>query len=91
VSLQRGRAEPPTRERSYPADTKVDKKTSRAYRVRKSGNKTDLTGRPTKLGDAVRERIERELADGIPIAIVAQNVGVARSTLHEWIATGRAS
>jgi transposase len=36
-----------------------------------------------------RERIESELADGIPIAIVAQNLGVGRSTLHEWIANGR--
>ena len=35
------------------------------------------------------ERIESELADGIPIAIVAQNVGIGRSTLHEWLSSGR--
>jgi hypothetical protein len=31
------------------------------------------------------ERIESELSDGIPIVVVAQNLGVGRSTLHEWI------
>jgi hypothetical protein len=45
--------------------------------------------RPSALTPERRERIESELADGIPIAIVAQNVEVGRSTLHEWIANGR--
>jgi hypothetical protein len=39
--------------------------------------------RPSALTEERRGRIESELADGIPIAIVAQNVGVGRSTLHE--------
>jgi hypothetical protein len=36
-----------------------------------------------------RERIVSALEDGIPIAIVAQNVGARRSKLHEWISSGR--
>jgi hypothetical protein len=42
--------------------------------------------RPSALTPERRERIESELADGIPIAIVAQNVGVGRSTLHVALA-----
>jgi hypothetical protein len=45
--------------------------------------------RPSALTPELRERINSELADGIPIAIVAQYVGVGRSTLHEWISNGR--
>jgi hypothetical protein len=48
-----------------------------------------VVARPSVLTPERRERIESELADGIPIAIVAQNVGVGRSTLHEWLSSGR--
>jgi hypothetical protein len=44
--------------------------------------------RPALLDDELRERIESELADGIPI-VVAQNAGVGRSTMFDWLATGR--
>jgi hypothetical protein len=45
--------------------------------------------RPSLLSDTLGEQIESDLAGGIPIAVVAQKTGVGRSTLHEWIATGR--
>jgi hypothetical protein len=45
--------------------------------------------RPTILTGARRERIERELAEGIPVTVVAQNVGVHKSTVHSWLANGR--
>jgi hypothetical protein len=44
--------------------------------------------RPSLLSDERRERIERELADGIPVAVVAQKAHVSRTTLFEWIAKG---
>lgn len=44
--------------------------------------------RPSALTPELRERIELELSDGIPI-VVAQNVGVGRSTLHSWLSSGR--
>jgi len=36
--------------------------------------------RPAALTPKLRERIERELEDGISIVVVAQNDGVGRST-----------
>jgi hypothetical protein len=45
--------------------------------------------RSSALTSELRERIELDLADGIPIAVVAQNVGVGRSTLAGWLAAGR--
>jgi hypothetical protein len=48
-----------------------------------------VVARPSALTPKLRERIESELADGTPIAIVAQREGLGRSTLHEWIANGR--
>jgi hypothetical protein len=45
--------------------------------------------RPSSLTPELRARIERELGDGIPIVVVAENTSVGRSTLHEWLATGR--
>jgi hypothetical protein len=49
----------------------------------------DVVARPSALTPERRERIESELADGFPITIVAQNVGVGRSTLDEGISNGR--
>jgi hypothetical protein len=45
--------------------------------------------RPSALTSELRETIERQLADGIPVAVVAQNASVSRSTLHSWISSGR--
>jgi hypothetical protein len=46
-------------------------------------------GRPTLLTDQVREQVERELAAGVPVLVVAQNAGVATRTLHSWLGDGR--
>jgi hypothetical protein len=44
--------------------------------------------RPSLLRDELREQIGFELAEEMPIALVAQHAGVARSTLFEWIRLG---
>jgi hypothetical protein len=51
----------------------------------------DGVARPTALTPKLRERIELDLEDGISFVVVAQNVGVGRSTLHGWISSGRVS
>jgi hypothetical protein len=45
--------------------------------------------RPSLLTHALRDTVERQLAEGIPVVVVAQDAGVARSTLHSWLADGR--
>jgi IS30 family transposase len=44
--------------------------------------------RPSSLTPELRERIERELADGVPVVVVAQRAHVAGSTLHRWLQRG---
>ncbi len=44
--------------------------------------------RPSVLTPELRERIEVELADGIPVRIAAENAGISKSTLHAWISAG---
>jgi hypothetical protein len=46
-------------------------------------------GRPPKLTPELRVDLERQLADGVPVAVVAQRFGIGRRTLHRWIADGR--
>ena len=45
--------------------------------------------RPSALTPELRERIEAELAQGVPVVVVAQNVGVSKSTVHSWLGSGR--
>jgi IS30 family transposase len=44
--------------------------------------------RPSSLTPELRERIERELADGVPVVVVAQRAHVAESTLHRSLTRG---
>jgi hypothetical protein len=41
------------------------------------------------LTDELRQRLERELAAGVPVAVAAQRARVGRRTLHRWLADGR--
>src|SRR5512133_1691644 len=43
----------------------------------------------TKLTAELRAEVERELAAGHPVAVVAQRHGIGRRTLGRWIAEGR--
>src|SRR5262245_29257255 len=57
------------------------------------GNPRDMSqnvdlARPTVLSDDLRVAVERDLADGVPIAVAAQRAGVARRTLHRWLSLG---
>jgi hypothetical protein len=61
-------------------------KTSREIGAPVSENEPD--GPPTKLSDKVRTDLERELADGVPVAVAAQRADVGRRTLTRWIAEG---
>ena len=45
--------------------------------------------RPSRLTPKLRERIVHELADGVPVNVTAQRVGIAPRTLHSWLADGR--
>ena len=45
--------------------------------------------RPSVLTDELRDTIERELAEGIPVVVVAQNVGIGKSSIHSWLGHGR--
>lgn len=45
--------------------------------------------RPSVLTDELRDTIERESAEGIPVVVVAQNVGIGKSTIHSWLGKGR--
>ena len=44
--------------------------------------------RPSLLSDDLRDRIESEVADGVPVVVAAQNAHVGKSTLHEWLSKG---
>jgi integrase len=46
-------------------------------------------GRPTLLNDALAERIERELEDGVPAVVVAQRVNVSPRTIRSWLKAGK--
>lgn len=46
-------------------------------------------GRPTLLTPELRVDVERELADGVPVVVVAQRFGIGRRTLGRWISEGR--
>jgi transposase-like protein len=46
--------------------------------------------RPSKLTPKVRGRIEQAVSAGASYSAAAQYVGVAESTLHSWLARGRA-
>src|SRR4029453_8290916 len=46
-------------------------------------------GRPTLLTPELRVDVERELADGGPVVVVAQRLGIGRRTLGRWISEGR--
>ena len=43
----------------------------------------------TKLTAELLAEVERELAEGVSVAFIAQRQGIARRTLHRWIADGR--
>jgi hypothetical protein len=43
----------------------------------------------TKLTAELRAEVERELAAGHPVAVVAQRHGIGRRTLGRWLAEGR--
>jgi hypothetical protein len=43
----------------------------------------------TKLTAELRAEVERELATGHPVAVVAQRHGIGRRTLGRWLAEGR--
>jgi hypothetical protein len=43
----------------------------------------------SKLTEALRAEVERELAAGHPVAVVAQRHGIGRRTLGRWLAEGR--
>jgi transposase len=45
-------------------------------------------GRATLLTPELRAQLERELADGHPIAVAAQRHGLGRRTLTRWISEG---
>jgi hypothetical protein len=42
-----------------------------------------------RLTPELRVDLERQLADGVPFAVVAQRFGIGRRTLTRWIADGR--
>lgn len=44
---------------------------------------------PSKLTPELRVEIERELAAGVPVAVLAQREGISRRTLGRWISGGR--
>ena len=44
--------------------------------------------RPSSLTPDIREQIESDLADGIPVRIATENAQVSKSTLHAWISAG---
>jgi hypothetical protein len=46
-------------------------------------------GRSSQLTPELRADVERELADGVPVAVVAQRFGIGRRTLTPWIADCR--
>jgi hypothetical protein len=46
-------------------------------------------GRPTLLTLEVRQRVERALADAVPVNVTAQRVGVGERTWHRWISEGK--
>lgn len=48
--------------------------------------KKEGRGRPTKYDPAFCEVVEREMATGLSLAAVAGVLGVARSTINQWIA-----
>jgi transposase len=48
-----------------------------------------LMAAPSKLTPQLRAELERELAAGVPVAVLAQRKGVSRKTLGRWIAGGR--
>ena len=45
--------------------------------------------RPSKLTPELRVDLERQLADGVPVVVLAQRFGVGRRTLGRWIGDGR--
>jgi hypothetical protein len=45
--------------------------------------------RPSRLTPKLCERIVHELADGVPVNVTAQRVGVPVRTLHSWLAAGK--
>ena len=47
-----------------------------------------LMAPPTRLTTELRVDLERQLADGVPVAVVAQRFGIGRRTLTRWIADG---
>lgn len=49
----------------------------------------DLVAAPSKLTPDLRVELERELAAGVPVAVLAQRQGISRRTLGRWIADGR--
>jgi transposase len=44
---------------------------------------------PSKLTPELRAELERDLAAGVPVAVLAQRQGISRRTLGRWIAGGR--
>jgi IS30 family transposase len=45
--------------------------------------------RPSRLTAELRERIELELGEGVPVTVTARRVGVGPRTLHRWLKEGR--
>jgi hypothetical protein len=45
--------------------------------------------RPSLLTDELREQIELELADGVPVTVAAASAGISKRTLHSWLEQGR--
>jgi hypothetical protein len=44
--------------------------------------------RPSSLTPELRETIERQLEQGVPVTVTAQRVGVPKRTLHSWARGG---
>jgi hypothetical protein len=45
--------------------------------------------RPSLLTSELREQIESELADGVPVTVAAASAGISKRTLHSWLTDGR--
>jgi hypothetical protein len=53
-----------------------------------SGDDAAVTGRPTKLNEALTAAICAEVEKGLPLEPVANSHGVSDSTLYEWLDKG---
>jgi hypothetical protein len=92
------RAERPTTQGDAPkaggrkpgGDYGREKEASGAEERRNAETRTmGQVSRPSALTAELREQVERELADDVPVVVVAQNAGVSPRTVHSWLKAGR--